>query len=1014
MHLIAPALVAFLCCVQEEIPVEELFSKIEARIAPIEALTADVSIRAEEMNDQGVVVMGRMEFARGKSFRRSLCLWAAGQGMLIHDEFFSPNLAGVKSLFSAKEMGAFYFAAKIDPGKPVMPNLGMMDTFFLMFGSGWNLTDVALYPRQIGIFGSLVKASRRKEGDREYVALSVQRQSTDLFGGARQPITMTWLFDAATYRLEKMEVEVKGKKSAAECAAYVTVSGVEIPQRVVLKAGFGFAGDDGVEIAVTNLRTSKEAPALPAWLSDSAVPYATIESADEIRARLKKDPKNAGLALSLSGALMPMMMDRGGMNSAVGEACEALQRARESALDSAAVAGALYCAYLGKQDADSAEKLAASLVEKKTVCPDVHVVRAMNQLAEGKYPEFAASVERLGSEGVYGALAAPLRLLGRAATAPDAPALAAILEESCRGKSAPERIELLGAIEPPASRRGRGATGALGGKTPAFLEALAAVGKPEAVLLAARAYSRSGEFKKAADLYLRLAGEAEFRPHLQSEFQGFCSVAKGDAAKLIEAIFEEMTDVPALAVCADAWLEGKEEAKFDRAVKRILQVLTEEKKSKKSRRSSWRDPEPMKALLKKLAAAERIAVARDLLVAYADKNNASSFLYDNDKFLEKILGTDDDLKYDFAKKAAQNSYMLQRLSLTPAAALAILRKRMESDQRDESDVEMAATFVGDDQLRKEANVEELIAFLEKGAQGYPDRPEFHERLGDAYVFGKQYSKAVASYTETLRRKREALDESSRDRVYSVSSSTPVVEPGRQEDPFKPSNPVVFKLAYAQVKNQQRDAAVKAVEQFVKDFTDETSMEGAAQAYELLELPDRILPLRKKIFLAQWKRLDLRRDPWSSRQVLDIAVRLGRLYLGAKRLEEAYAASELALELSKSVKDQPQLIQEAEELRAEIVKEFGEEDLIKGFCAGAFPEAEEKTRLKVGGLVERLDEESPFDRQEAEDKLRAMGADITPLLTKALEGRQGESATRIRAMLLDYAKRALREKFLKEQ
>jgi len=57
-------------------------------------------------------------------------------------------------------------------------------------------------------------------------------------------------------------------------------------------------------------------------------------------------------------------------------------------------------------------------------------------------------------------------------------------------------------------------------------------------------------------------------------------------------------------------------------------------------------------------------------------------------------------------------------------------------------------------------------------------------------------------------------------------------------------------------------------------------------------------------------------------------------------------------------------------------------------------------------------DDPFGRQAANERLPALGPSIAPLLAEAMKTREGEARTRIRAILLDYARKELRERFLK--
>lgn len=978
--------------------VDDVCSKIEARTAPIGSLTADLSLKGLQVDEGGVRIAGRVEFARGGHFRRSFHLWAGNEGLLIVDDHFAPNTAAFKALFCANREGAFYLSTKFDPAKSASVDRGMLDMILLMFGLETNLIDVSLWPRSVLACGKEPRAGRRKEKDRDYVTLTVSRTLSG-FGPELQAVRLTWLFDAATYRVEKLEMENFGQVVLVECSRYEKVNGVELPAQIRMNQRMGF-GEGVSEIAISNFRTEKTAPA--SWVDDPLLPTATDASTDDLKAQLAKDPTNPTLALAYANAVWPqVMMERKGTPD---EIVAALEKAAPNGADSAAFQTALYCAYLGKKDLDGCDRVAKHLAEKKMVCPEVASLRAMQLLIDGKHGELLATVDQLGTESLYADLAAVLRLAAQAAQAADGAELAKTIQAACEGRDVARRIELLFAVEPPPSKRGRGASGVLAGKSPEFQQKLLDSGTPEATLLVARAHARNGKPKEAAELYAKLADRADWIAALEVEIQAFCATAKAEAAPILEKMFDRLTDVELLLSVAEANLDKKDEAKFERAIRRALELLPKHRKS-------YRDPDAVTPLLKKMLDGGQKDLAKQLLVAYADRMNASSFLYAEENIVSRVLSDDNEAKYDFLRAAGVSSYAMERVGLNAAQTFEILKKRIDGDARAEADAEALASFVTDASLRQDSKLEEITAYLEKAAGHWPTRADTRERLADAHALAGQWAKAAPGYRESLKLEKDRPKSSAMDYAVSVRPPKRIDDPDEDPQPrFDVFLPTIVKLTHALVQTQQKDAAVQAVEQFLKDFPQADRMAQAAQAYEVLDLPEPLLALKKKIFLARHKEVTPK-QPWQAGAAAEAAMDYTRLCLRLKKFEEAYVASEMAVELAKTTPGGDS-VKAAEALRAEALKSFPDEEAIRAFAGGAFEAVTDETKKQVEELLGELEADEPFARQEAEEKLREFGPKIAPLLIAAMKDRTGETLTRLQALVLGHARRWLREKFLK--
>lgn len=984
------ALLALLFAIQDPTP-EEVFTKLEARTSAIGQLAADVTMDGSDFDDVNLRIACRLEYVRGGHLRRTFHLWAGSEGMLMSDDFFSPKIYATRAVFAANREGAFFATSKTDPAKPAPLSRGVIDAILTMFGLEFNLVDVALYPRMIQAFGTDVQAALRKDK----ITLSVTR-SVSNFGMSEEKARFVWVFDAATYRIEKLEIDT-GRVVSIDVTAYEKVNGVELPSRVK-RPGTGFRGGDS-ELIVSGFRSVKTSP--PAWVSDPAIPFATNESADDLRAKLAKDPKDPAAALAYVQSVWAGIIKE---RSGGAEFVPALEAAAERGADSSLFQTALYCAYLLKKNDDGCAAVAKRIAEKKWLCPEVAVLRATQLLTEGKHEDLLEILDALGTETIFADLGVVLGLAARAALATDGGEFAKTIQSACEGLEISRRIELFFAVESAPSKRGRGAWGVLAGKPAEFLQKLVESGHPESLLLAARANARNGKAKEAAELYAKLTDRKEWLPAIQPELQAFCVVAKAEAAPILEKIYDQLTDVELLLLVAEMHLDRKDDAKAEQAIRRALEMFPK-------RQRTYRDSEVVVPVLKKLLDQGKKDLAKELLLAAADRMNASNYLYGEDNIVDRVLGDDHEKKYDFLRAAGVSSYSLERVRLTPAQTFEIAKKRMDSDARVEEDATVLCAFVVDGSLRQEAKSEDLVAALEKAVKYWPDRMDLRERLGDLHLLDSRWAQAISHYREALR-----LEKENKPKVGSADYEDVVVRPPRRIEPddgggkqdFDPWRPLLVKLTHALMKSDDRPGAIQTVEDYLKDFPDR--LEVAAEAFEALELAEPLLALKKKILLRRAKSVTPK-EPWNAESVAMVAIEFARLSLQHKHLEDAYVASEMAVEYAKMSPDGDS-VKNAESLRAEVLKAYSDEDVIRAFASGPFDPIPDETKKEVEGLLAQLEAEEPFERQEAEEKLRGMGAKIAPLLIAAMKDQTGETLTRLQTMVLGHARKALREKFMK--
>lgn len=995
---------ALLMCIpvlaQDELKFEDVISKIEKRNAPITALSAEVSFKIpQEGFGAGTRIGGRVAYSKGAFFQKQFAVWNATEGMLLGTEFAATDYVAYKSVFSGRREGAFFVAMKIDAAHGVPQNRGALELLDTFLGTEWMLADMALNPGKIKMTCKNVSVARKNN----LIALTGKR-SAELFGGQSSDINTTWYYNAETYRIEKAEFDSMGQKRIAVVKSYATVNGVELPSSVELEKGKGFLPLGAAEICITGYapKLPEGLTGAPDWTTDIAMPFESNESFEARRNALAADPENPQLAISFCNAALARGMFRLQKEEGA-EVFAALQKIKK---ESALLCSAKYCALISKGDEDGAANLLKQIAREKLDCPEVICLAASRQLTDHKYADALKTLSALSAEAEVGGVIAGMKFAAKTATAATAKELLQILEESCKGKDAAGKVDVVSFLEMPISARGDANGGVLTEKPDAFLAELVASEKPEAILLAARGYAHQSKKKEAAETFLKLAGNKDFLAQIKPELQAFAGEAKEESAKILDLIGDEITDVDLLVSLCDSTYAEK--AKFEKLVRRLVSVLENEKKGD-STSYRWHDPKKIEPLLKKLMDENQGALAKQVLAAYIDRNNASSFLYGDLDLVKRVIGDDKDCAYTLVRDNL-TSYSLERLSMTGEEVFEIIKKKLNSSENDVADFRALCSFVTDGSLRTDDRLKQAIPFIERAAKTFASNAEFVERLADAYVFANNLPLAIENYFEALGRGKE---ESSTKSFNGPRVAKPAYPPGSmqpRESDFQTYLPIIVKIVHVHLKNKNKDEAVRAVERFLKEFATSGSKGDAAEAFVLLEMPDRVVALKKEMFVSEIKEQKSKMYGYS--EAVELGTELSRSYLESKKYVEAFVVISIALEIAKKVEYGQDQLKRAEELREQVMKVFAEEDMVRQFCELKFnPLPAEKEKLLKEALTQ-INDEDPDVREEATRKLREFGADAAPHLNDAVRNQGAEGAKRLKSILSEYALKHFRAEFEK--
>jgi tetratricopeptide (TPR) repeat protein len=304
-----------------------------------------------------------------------------------------------------------------------------------------------------------------------------------------------------------------------------------------------------------------------------------------------------------------------------------------------------------------------------------------------------------------------------------------------------------------------------------------------------------------------------------------------------------------------------------------------------------------------------------------------------------------------------------------------------------------------------------VSLLERAVRFHPKLSDVSESLGDLHALEGRFDRAAAAYQDSLKTRKGAPPASSNAMKAIAVASVAVRRPSGDAKPpapgspgwtFSPEAPFLIKLTYALLKQNDRDGAVRAVEQQLKEATDDDSITEAVEALDMVGLSERGLDVRRRQFLKRLKTTAM--FPHLKEQLLAAGLDLGQRYLAASRFEEAYA---ITLYLSPDAQNKDS-VKQFEELRAKAHAGFGEEALLRATAGGEVLPAEKAGAAKA--LIGKLDDDSPLERESAAAKLLEMGAPILPLVVEAVKGAGPEAAAQLKAILSEISGRELKKRF----
>jgi hypothetical protein len=1008
---------------QEEIPLEDVFRKIEARLAPIGSMTA----RVRRLGYEGCFT-GRIHFRPGKFLRGEVVRWSwLGRFYSLGEFCYRPSshtLRKVGSGWRSRGGQTLNIHARREiPGGQMPSEESVM-----------SLWEVALWPRKLLSFYSNLKAHR----EMGFLVISGDAPScAELFwdGNGSAATSLRWYFSEPDCRLEKMTVHRQVDVLELVCREYVTIKGVPIPSRI--DHVFPPKGMDGVgRVPVSFILDDVRSPApsdvrdLPAWLDDPALPEGEGASSQEVEKRLKADPTNGKLVMELAN-LSPGMNYR----EVLARTKEALAANPESALlrlhhfAGSVIADRTVPAELLEEEIRRGDFLFDALAIAVFLhCTNRDFKKAKSLLL--RIPDRGVGVEFRKRVGFHVDLC-----------------LANSPEEF--GKRVDRELEGLSIADQVHELSGINLWATFKGKPAGFLERLAATGKPAALLLAAR-QSRSLRY------YLLLADSA-YAPVLVEEFRSICAgfLVSGTEKSLVmgmmiaEKIVDHVEDVDVLILAAGMALKKKRETRFFSLVKRLIQVCHTPGENVLPFGSSW--IHPIRAtwdgvgglfpLLKGLVDAGRIGMARDLLLAYVTNplgrevhrsfclcdglpkwNKCETAL----ELLPRILGDDFNAKYRYMLFSGAAETLFSTLDVSRGEYLSAMKNRIQSGNFALEEIVELGYGLDMDWAYGPGGLDlkSLPALFLAGVKLYPEWPKIREWLGDVRYMTGEHQGAIDMYRTVLERRK--LDTVNLDEVATpfgfwqtrdgncagIRLPTPVTRAWIMYT-------VIRKMVHAHVAMNRKDLAVKAVESYLEVFGPRA--DGAREAFQALGMEERIISWWKPVFLQRLRKTRMfsyRRDLYSlGQEMVRVFMRTGK---GLEACQVLGILLDLELKFSshpgareKEKKERAREWEKLEKQRATIWKRLPKGDLIGIFLKGKFSPLSDDQKSKVNDLIEQMRDDRIDRREEAFDKLRKMGPGISPYLSERREGQDTEVAGRIRDILVGHAEKALLERFLEK-
>jgi tetratricopeptide (TPR) repeat protein len=993
---------------QEEIPLEDVFRKIEARLKPIESMSGRVRILGGGEMTAELNIAGWIGCRPGTFLRKEMVLWKLPEGLFLKEECHRPSSVATRGIFTGTKGGqGLSFAFKASPEEWRSRRGGMTGMLEMMVGGDWALWEVALWPRQLSARYANLKAHREKR----FVVITGDWEMPGFMQPGQKAIRLRWYFDGSTHRIEKMVAHIGKKPMEILCREYIRVQGVEIPSRIeyIDNSMLGRGGSMAL-LVLDRVESPAGKLATPNWLNDPALPEATDASLEDLEKRLKDDPTNGALVMELGNRIL---LDSRMMGRDSGEWAKKFREYSKPALDAHPGSSLLRLSlFVGMVMADKKVPgdILEEMVRRGDLAFDALAIAVMVAVGKSENEKAKALLERIPGGGVGAEFRNRVGFSMEIAAIKSAKEFMEKVGRALEGRSVSEKVSLLSGIAPPVRRFSRG-SGPLAGKSVEFLKELADTGKPWCLLLAARGYAGQGKIAESVRLYVLLADDPDYSSHLKVEFKTVCIRGEEESIPLLEKISDLIEDPELLLIAVKNAFEKKEEIRFLGLKKRLIHFCVEADREEDIF-PGFRNTDNLVPLLEKLMEKERIGDAKEILLAYVNGDNGANLFYGKSKeLLVRILADDFAAQYRFLKYSRLDSHFPKTLGMTMKEFVTEIKRRVESGEFDRSEMNVLGKIVEKGVFGEKEGLEigTIVSLLRKGNEKYPNEKPYRERLGDALCFAKEYADAVSVYDEVMVLRREGGGESRQVGMGSMISTSA----GPVKDPTKPSFnatlELLSKMAYAYLGAGDREGAVKAIERFLEDFPGDGNIKEAADAYRVLKMLDQILPLKKRLFLKQVGETNRRgwRDP-----AVTTGMELVELYMEMEKFLEAHLVAELVLE-RKSEEGSPDVWKTLEKHRGEIRKKVGAEELIGAWLEFDFAPVSAARKASIDDLIEMMDDDQIDIRDEAFEKLRKMGPEISAYLAGEREGQGTEVASRLREILVAHAEKALRERFLEE-
>ncbi len=992
---------------QEEIPLEDVFRKIEARLKPIESMSGRVRILGGGEMTAELNVAGWIGCRPGTFLRKELVLWKLPEGLFLKEECHRPSSIATRGVFTGNRGGeGLSFAFKASPEEWQSRRGGMTGMLEMMVGGDWALWEVALWPRQLSARYANLKAHREKE----FVVITGDWEMPGFIQAGQKAIRLWWYFDGSTHRVEKMVAHIGKKPMEILCREYIRVQGVEIPSRIEFMENsmLGRGGSKSL-LVLDRVESPAGKLATPNWLNDPALPEATDASLEDLEKRLKDDPTNGMLVMELGNRIL---LDSRMMGRDSGKWAKKFREYSKPALDAHPGSSLLRLSlFVGMVMADMKVPgdILEEMVRRGDLAFDALAIAVMVAVGKSENEKAKALLERIPGGGVGAEFRNRVGFRMELAVIKSAKEFMEKVGRALEGRSVSEKVPLISGIVPPVRRFGRG-SGPMAGKPVEFLKELAESGKPWCLLLAARGYAGQGKTDESVRLYVRLVDHPEYASQLKAEFEDVCLQGGEEAAPLLEKISDQIEAPGLLLVALKNAFEKKQEIRFAGLKKRLIRICRETDEENVVRRG-FRQTGELVPLLEKLMEKERIGDAKEILLAYANGDDGANLFYGKSKkLLVRILADDFAAQYRFLKYSRLDSHFPKTLGMTMKEFVTEIRRRVESGEFDRSEIDVLGKIVEKGVFGEKEGLEigTIVSLLRKGNEKYPKEMTYRERLGDALCFAKEYADAVSMYDEVMALRRKGGGESRQVGIGMISTSaTPVKDVAKPS--FNATLELLSKMTYAYLGAGDREGAVKAIERFLEDFPGDGNIKEAADAYRVLEMLDQILPLKKRLFLKQVG--ETNRGGWGDPAVTT-GMELVVLCMEMEKFLEAHLVVGLVLE-RKREDGRPEDWKMVEKKRGEIRKKVGAEELIGAWLKFDFAPVSAARKASIDDLIEMMDDDQIDIRDEAFEKLRKMGPEISAYLAGAREGQGTEVASRLREILVAHAEKALRERFLEE-